>query len=282
MSMCMYLTPKGFRGDRPGWFVCNLSCKEIPKHRINNCVRGGCPDYRERDDEIVAGDKGKRINWDGAASETIPDAQQIATLRDWAAQQIESGESMAEIAKRIGCSWSTLQNAVKQPVLSDRKEPSGSCADETQAAPEQDPEMGTCWNCGRTFQADSMHPDGDTLECDDCYRNAHEPPPEPTLVPPGARCERCACEVDGKLHMSGYGTVCGLCAEAIRHEWQAQQYPKQAPDSAPGPGALTPFLEHTEAIRAAQAYLRHIGMGDKECFALCIWLDAWAARGEAA
>lgn len=299
-GMCMYLHPRGFRGDRPGWFICNMSCKEVPKHRINNCVRGGCPDYRERDDEVVAGDKGKRIKWDEPASETV-------------------------------------------------KEPSGSCAEETQPEAEATQEIGTCWNCGRTFPADSMHPDGDTLECDDCYRDAHEDhdgapsfpcarcgacddcsivedevvcqacrragwslcgcgdwfqakngetccwvcadtpgaagqelvaAPAPTPTPTATRCQRCECEVDGRLIMSGVGTVCEPCAEAIRQEWEAEQYPKHAPE--PERDALTPFLEHTEAIRAAQAYLRHIGMGDKEVFALGIWLDAWAARGEAA
>jgi hypothetical protein len=260
----MYLHPRRFRGDRPGWFVCNLSCKEVPKHRINNCVRGGCPDYRERDDEIVAGNKGKRINWDGAASETIPDAPQIATLRDWAAQQIESGESMAEIAKRIGCTWGTLQNAVKQPVKQSAAEPE---------------EVGTCWDCGRTFPADEMHPDGDTLECDDCYREAHEPPPMPQM----ARCPRCECEVDGLLTIAGFGTVCEPCAEVIRQEWEAEQYPAPEPEPEPeqNHAQIAQLLTDTtdETRKAAQAYLRHIGLGDQEVFALGVWLDAWAARG---
>lgn len=107
-GMCMYLHPRGFRGDRPGWFICNMSCKEVPKHRINNCVRGGCPDYRERDDEVVAGDKGKRIKWDEPASETVPESSDALTLREWARDEMRQGLSIlrgcrAVVLPRGGC-----------------------------------------------------------------------------------------------------------------------------------------------------------------------------------
>jgi hypothetical protein len=334
VSMCMYLTPKGFRGDRPGWFLCTLTGKEVPKHHINNCVRGGCPDYRERDDEIVAGDKGKRIKWDEPASETVSESSDVLTLREWAQDEMRQGLSMNQLVKQIGCSWSTLNNAVKQPkqtagdtVLKTMKEPSGSRAEETQPVPEPKPimcacwncdkplpeaelredgrhlyckdcyralcnggvrpaaepeELGTCWNCRQQFPADSMHPDGDTLECEDCYRRAHQPAPEPPPpAPPAARCQRCEAPVDGRLIMSGVGTVCEPCAEAIRQEWEAEQYP--APDTSPAPApAVTRYCDPDDTQFAVEAYLKHIGMGDQEVFALGVWLAAWRARGEAA
>lgn len=63
----------------------------------------------------MGGDTKKRIDWDGPASAVIPDASEGLTLRGWAFRQVHSeGESMTEIAKRIGCSWSTLQNALKR------------------------------------------------------------------------------------------------------------------------------------------------------------------------
>jgi hypothetical protein len=301
VSMCMYLTPKGFRGDRPGWFVCNLSCKEIPKHRINNCVRGGCPDYRERDDEIVAQAK---LNWDGPASAVIPGAQ--GTLREWAFEAFQGGTPQKQIALKLNTTGDCVYQAIKRlrdrqepsakPVQKARKEPSGSCAGETQPAPTH--ELITCLNCRQQFPADSMHPDGDTLECDDCYREAHEPAseptptPTPTLAPTAARCQRCEAPVDGRLIMSGVGTVCEPCADAIRQEWEAEQYPAPEPEpeftcgrvAVPivADGVTRETALGSATIDACKAYLRYLGIGEAEVNVLPVFIAGYCARGAAA
>lgn len=281
-GMCMYLAGRSVRNGRPGWWLCELTCKQVLPH--NHCTRSGCRDYREAGDAMMPGDKKKRFNWDEPANMTVKLASDVLTLREWARDEIAHGVALNHLAGRIGCTWSTLQNAVKQPVK--------------QGAPEPKQVMDNCWNCDKQCPEDDMHlVDGDTPYCPDCYRALCEAeatgavevdgacdaeteperaPDPPAPSPPAARCQRCECEVDGRLIMSGVGTVCEPCAEAIRQEWEAEQYPKTEPEPQPR------YYDPTETRKAAQAYLRHIGLGDQEVFALGIWLDAWAARGEPA
>jgi hypothetical protein len=153
-------------------------------------------------------------------------------------------------------------------------------------------ELGTCWDCGRTFPADSMHPDGDTLECEDCYRRAHQPAPEPPPpAPTAARCQRCEAPVDGRLIMSGVGTVCEPCADAIRQEWEAEQYPAPEPEpeftcdrvAVPivADGVTRETALGSATIDACKAYLRYLGLGEAEVNVLPVFIAGYCARGAA-
>jgi Zn finger protein HypA/HybF involved in hydrogenase expression len=168
---CASLQPKRVRKGKPTWWYCEFSGKEIdPENKP--CTRDGCLDYLERGENTVAGDTCKRINWDGPASDVMPGED--GTLREWAAERIASGASMAGIAKTIGCTWGTLQNAIGKSAET-RKEPSGTCAEETQPAASKREVMGTCWNCNKHVPEPEMFEHDGDLYCPDCYHKAHEP-----------------------------------------------------------------------------------------------------------
>jgi hypothetical protein len=310
----MYLSPKGFRGDRPGWFVCNLSCKEIAKHRLSNCVRGGCPDYCERGEERVA-DRQKRINWDGPASETVDGASRVFSLREWAEAELQD-TSLAAVAKRIGCSWGSLQSALKktpaQAGKPTRKATSASCEDETQPEADQpladsgpvtvngaynvtvvDTETETpcpepvvmCWNCGArpaVYESSDDHP-----RCHACYQ-AHQmvtglaqqqPVTEPLIA-------------DGVTREATLGDApspkCSGCRRSFREaepffEDNGSVYCKGCFDElARHDGKPLAHFGPAEIISATAEYLKYLWHGEQECYGLTVWLACWKVRGEAA
>lgn len=234
-DQCRYLEPHRLRRGVPTWWTCGFTGKEI-NPKTKPCTREGCTDYRERGDAEVAGDKQRRIDWDGPASATLDYAPGAVTLREYAQNVIAKGYSVSGLARDIGCSWSTLKNAVE---------------------PKPEPQvLAECWNCGSEFPENDMREDGDTLVCETCYRKAHQ---EPEPDPPAPRCQRCECEVDGHLILSGVGTVCEPCAELFRQGWTAGNYAPNAP---------------TDDMAHAESYLRYLGLGDAEVFGLGVWVAA--------
>lgn len=293
-GMCEHLTPKGFRGDRPGWFFCKFGAKEVPKHRLSNCVRGGCPDYRERGEERVA------LKWDGPASDVIPGAK--GTLLEWAAAAYKSGTPQKQIALEIGTSADMVYQAIKllrdrQAAKPTRKATSGSCEEETQ------PAVPMCWNCG-SEPADSEHvwSDGHP-RCKRCYDNValtardYRGPEEPaetsanlrvvdteTETPcpePVVMCWNCGAQ-PAVYESSNDHPRCHACYQSHQMaEGLAQKKPVAEPLIADGVTREATLGDPT--VAACKAYMTYMCMSTEEIAGLDIWLAAWAAaRGDAA
>lgn len=175
-GMCVSLEPKRIRRGIPTWWYCGFTGKEVDP-KTKPCTRDGCKDFRVKGEAPVAQAK---LNWDGPACAVIDGAD--GTLREWAKASREDGMSLKRLGEALGTTADNVYQALRkirdragEPVQKTRKATSGSCEDGTQPAPDPKREIGICWSCGGKFPADTMHPDGDTLECPDCYRNAHEP-----------------------------------------------------------------------------------------------------------
>lgn len=133
----------------------------------------------------MAGHTGKRINWDGPASETLPEASDLLTLREWLYRKVHNdGWPMAETARHIGCAWSTLQNALER-----RQCPLPASEELVQNAAEEPPPaevtddvtggteapttraVGFCWRCDKPFPWETLLEARGSLYCPDCYRS---------------------------------------------------------------------------------------------------------------
>ena len=273
---CASLEPKRVRRGKPTWWYCGFSGKEVDP-KTKPCTRIGCGDYLERGDETVAG---KRINWDGPASALIDGYS--GTLREWAVAALEDGLKPKQVAAELGTSADNVYQVTRKM----REATSGACAEETQPEPQV---MATCWNCDKPFPEDEMQVSGAALYCPDCYRKAREEAQELTCARCGkprpddacSLCETCrAADMRPRMMDAGAPTeailtdadeyICGKCGSVLDNE-------------GPRCPACEPrHYDPADTRKAADAYLRYLGLGEQECFGLGVWLAAWKARGEAA
>jgi len=100
--MCDALSPRGFRGNRPGWWYCEATGKQL---NPAGCTEHNCKHFRNEENDMSTG---TRTDWGAPARNIMPDAPDEVTLLAYCKQLRAEGKTAAQIGELTGIGGSTV------------------------------------------------------------------------------------------------------------------------------------------------------------------------------